>query len=399
MKKKLLFLTDMIPSKSISGARIRNYFILQKLSKIFEVYLFCIKRKQSVEESLEEQLLEDLRNYTREIYIYRFKRNLFIFLIKFLKSLILGKSYFIERLFFKDFHKKIKEFVKREKIDVLYLAQLNLINYGRGIKIKKVLDNHNVHFKLTDRIKNTLSFLDFKKYFFKIESFKLKKIESKLSENFELVLCVSEFDRNLLLKLNKNKEKIKSLPIFLNSGTIKYIEKPKKSNLLCLGDLKWLPNKHGVLWFLKNVYPLLEKENLDFNLNIVGDGSLGIKIKDKRINFLGFRKDIDEVWRNSYILIVPLFSGSGVRVKIIEAFARGIPVVSTSIGCEGLKVKDGENIMIANEPLDFRNKIVFLLKDEKIYENIRQNAFLTFKKYYSETSYEEKILDYFKYFL
>ena len=130
--------------------------------------------------------------------------------------------------------------------------------------------------------------------------------------------------------------------------------------MLFVGTMTWAPNNEGIIWFLKNVMPKC-KDIEKYELTIVGKNpsqSVTDLAKEySNVHVLGYVDNLEDVYENSDVLVVPLLVGSGQRVKIIEAFARGYGVISTTIGAEGLVYKNNETIVIADTPEEFKRAI------------------------------------------
>jgi len=138
-------------------------------------------------------------------------------------------------------------------------------------------------------------------------------------------------------------------------------------DLVFVGSMDWMPNDDGVVWFLANVLPLIRTKRPDCSLAIVGrrpSASLRKLAKDDpRIVVTGTVTDVRPYLWRSKVSIVPLRIGGGTRLKIYEAMGAQVPVVSTTIGAEGLDVRDGENIALADSPREFADRCLALLDD------------------------------------
>ena len=224
---------------------------------------------------------------------------------------------------------------------------------------------------------------------------RLKKFESKMLNEVDKVVVLSKEDEDTLISIsNTSTEKYIRIPIPIEINHIKTNSLKSKNhyNILFLGTLSWFPNSQGIDWFIKKVVPLLDKESFEYTLYIVGkDPSDELKEISKMrddIIVTGFVDDVNEYIDLCDFMVVPLFIGSGMRVKILEAMGKNIPVISTTIGCEGIEVEDKESILIANDELEFIESIKEI-SDIETYEKIRLNAKKLFEEKYSVTALEK----------
>ena len=163
-------------------------------------------------------------------------------------------------------------------------------------------------------------------------------------------------------------------------------------NILFVGTLTWEPNNQGLIWFLDNVIPILDHDGIRYRLYIVGKNpSTDIIERTKgnsSITVTGYVDSVDVYYDLCDCTIVPLFIGSGQRVKLIEAFSKGMPAISTSIGAEGLEYIDGETIIIADDKDDFKIAIK-TLTDKQRQKDIGEKAREIYDKNYSPEAIEE----------
>ena len=133
---------------------------------------------------------------------------------------------------------------------------------------------------------------------------------------------------------------------------------PDEQVLLFVGDLRWHPNADGVAWFIKSVWPIVREVAPDARVEILGRGATDalLGLADDRLTFIGGVPDTRPAWERTAIGIVPLLTGGGTRLKILEAAAMGVPVVSTSVGAEGLSLADDEAIVIRDEPREWATR-------------------------------------------
>ncbi|MGB0838766.1 MAG: glycosyltransferase family 4 protein, partial [Chitinophagales bacterium] len=143
-----------------------------------------------------------------------------------------------------------------------------------------------------------------------------------------------------------------------------------------IGSMDWLPNLWGMQWFLKEVWTKLHNKYPNLKLYIAGR-NMPEKFQAQKIpnvHIIGEVPDAIAYMRNHAIMIVPLFSGSGMRVKIIEALALGKPIVATTLAAEGIAYKDGQDLLVADNETAFVEKISHLIDNPQEFDEISQNA-------------------------
>ncbi len=288
-----------------------------------------------------------------------------------------SRSYHIDRYDQETVRQELEIKLKKiEKIDVVIFESLFVLPYyttirAREKQIKIIYRAHNVEHLIWQRISNEVSPL--LKWYFRLQSKRLKRFEQAVLPKVDLVASVSDVDRSVLKNLSP-KSNIGTIPIGIefNCPVKDHVQSvPLKIGFI--GSLDWRPNRLGLKHFIKHMFSSLKKHNIE--LHIAGRHSYTLSHQDKVIINHGevessafFLKSID-------ISIVPLWSGSGTRIKILEAMSLGKPVVSTTIGAEGLNVSHLKNILIANNHDEWITAINLLRSKPSIRNNIINSAF------------------------
>lgn len=162
------------------------------------------------------------------------------------------------------------------------------------------------------------------------------------------------------------------LPLSFPVANSKYEDKPSDVfNVLWLGSFSWWPNEEGMRWFFEKIFPLLREKLEDSNIvfHIVGSNPTPFiqSFHDGKHVFIhGFVDDISALFNDTHMLIAPLLNGGGVRVKVIEAISKGVPVLGTSKGCEGIGLKDKVNVWLADMPQDFADSLLYLAANKNV---------------------------------
>lgn len=277
-----------------------------------------------------------------------------------------------------DFFPVLKELSKTQHFDYILMEHLSTSVLGARIKrlfpqAVRIADQHNVDHLLYKQ------HFDIKQNKFKTHYDLLKHKEERLYLHADYLLACSHQDAKTLGDLNQSRIKTLVVP---NGTTVKSSQAPidqiHEPRLLFCGSLDYAPNKNGILWFFEKVWPTVKVRLPQVRLTVIGRNGQDICYEplrnDPLVNFVGEVDQVDEYYLDSHIAIVPLFEGSGTRLKILEAMSFGVPVVSTSIGAEGIVCSDGENILIADQELAFLNAIIQLFEKKEIRISISTNA-------------------------
>lgn len=166
-------------------------------------------------------------------------------------------------------------------------------------------------------------------------------------------------------------------------GPMKKEGEPKR--LVFLGGAGHYANVDGLEYFLKEIFGRIRREISDLRLRVIGEGWERFSAESgcgSAVEFTGFVEDLREYLAGTSVLVTPIRIGGGTRLKILEAMALGVPVVSTSIGCEGIAVEDGRHILVADKAIDFAEKVVQVFGDPQLREQLRQEAYKLVKERY-----------------
>lgn len=360
---RILFLANLIPYPLDNGGKIFTYSVLKTLSENNVVDVLCFYEKEDINKAKEE-----LSSYCNSITALPIRvttrENMKLMMAKAALSVFSDKPLAISKYITKEMKVNIKDKLNRNVYDCVFFNILSMYAYAPYIKkyapnIKTVLYEQNCEVLIYSRhLKETNSLL--KQMFIKIESRKLKGFEQKAIHDVDKLILLSDEDR-IALGMNKSECSIIPIGVCPAEYTKRFMTKTDNVvRMLFVGTMTWSPNNEGIIWFLKNVMPMCMDDS-KYELYIIGKNPSN-KVQElcshyKNVNLLGYVNDLEEYYEKCDVLVVPLFIGSGQRVKIIEAFSRAYPVISTSIGLEGLKYVDGETVLVANDEHTFKQQI------------------------------------------
>ena len=316
-------------------------------------------------------------------------------------NLFTKKSYNIERFISVDFTKQLQKILAQESFDVVIIESLFVAPYISTIKsisdAKIVLRAHNVEHKIWERIrKNTKNPL--KKRYINLLAKRLKKYEIEVFNAIDGIAAMTKVDENDFKKLGFKKG-IEAIPTgYIIRGQENVSEPVEENSIFHIASMDWLPNVEGVDWFLTNVWPIIAQSKGIAKLYLAGrempDSYYNLNLPN--VTVVGKVKSAKEFYLSKKIMIVPVLSGSGMRIKIIEGMALGKIIISTTIGAEGINCTSGENIIIADTPKDFANAICKCLEDPEYCNRIGENARRLIASEYSNDQISKKMISFFE---
>jgi len=211
----------------------------------------------------------------------------------------------------------------------------------------------------------------------------IKKEELLFLNKYDRIITLTNVDKQILEEEHVSPKLFVS-PACVNTKRSIYKEWEKK--LIFVGGFAHTPNEEGINWFLSEVVLMVPQANCsDLELLIVGSGwpeSYNRIVNGLNVRCLGFVEDLSKIACGA-IMIVPILSGSGMRMKILEAAALGLPILTTRVGVEGLLFRNNESCIISNKPDEFANSLVSIMTNEKLREKLTSSAADLYERNYS----------------
>ncbi len=295
-------------------------------------------------------------------------------------NLFTGKSYHVERFISKNFEDKLIEILQKDEYDIVQFETLYISPYidliRKYSKAKVVLRSHNIEHLIWERVAS-ISRNPLKKLYLNHLAKTLRNYELGMLNHYDGIATITKKDGETLHGLGCHISLI-DIPFGIDLANFKEnpgIESDFPS-LFHLGAMNWIPNEEGIRWFLDEVWPLVNKEFPNLKFYLAGRNMPGwlTQVTIPNVVVVGEVDDAFDFMYSKAIEIVPLFSGSGIRIKIIEGMAAQKAVISTTIGAEGINVESGKNILIANNPQEFFEAVKQLIPDRQLCETLGKNA-------------------------
>jgi len=295
-----------------------------------------------------------------------------------LANLFSDKSYVIERFRSRDYGAALFKLLKENKFDVVHVDGLPPCLYIDTIRqnspAKIIQRAHNVEYKIWERAADAESNL-LKKWYLRIQAARLRKFEADALGKVDTVLAISREDYRYIMNLQRRAKMI-IVPAGMDIDEHKPVIQPPRVSLFFIGALDWLPNLQGLEWFLADVWPKVHAAFPDLHFHIAGKKMPAHFYNFEGMNVVAHGEVASSVaFMNSHsVLLSPLVSGSGVRIKIIEAMAMGKVVLSTTVSAEGSGAIDGKHILIADTAEDYIRQIKRLKDEPALLANLSRNA-------------------------
>lgn len=388
-RPNLLFLSQTLPYPPDSGVKVRTFHTLRLLSQWFEVDALCFfRRHQTGNGASVEESVEALTAYARISAFaipQEWSRSRFVW--DHVRSLVSRRAYTKYVYEERSFRAELARRLEARVYDAVHVESLDLSAFLPVLaRMEKplVCVHHNVEsLLLRRRAKRAAHPLS---RFYVGHQARLTELEERFwSERVSLNIMVSDEDAATLKRIQPKAATV-TAP---NGVDVKYFQPSRlgdASSVAFLGGTEWFPNRDGLEYFGEAILPILRASRPDLRVRAIGRASPSdIRHFEEQygIELTGYVEDVRPFLAEAACLIVPLRVGGGSRLKILDSWAMGKAVVSTSVGCEGLTARDGENILIRDSEPAFASGILDVLNDRDLRDRVGMAARRTAEQEYS----------------
>jgi sugar transferase (PEP-CTERM/EpsH1 system associated) len=365
---KILFLSRWFPYPPNNGSKLRIYNLLRGLAQQHEVTLLSFADQPNVDPECPE-----LRSLCREVQVVPWKpfnphsqRARLGFL-----SL---KPRSVADTFSTEMEQRIRHALLEKGHDVVIASEIDMAIYVRYVRgIPALLDELQVSVLYEQFTQATAPWRRFR---YGLTWAKHRRYLASLLRDFQFCTVVSEQERQRLSQAVTTYQKIKVIPNCIDLASYSEVrETPQPNSLIFTGSFSYFPNHEAMVWFLREVYPHIQAQVPDVRLSITGDHGGRPLPPASNVTLTGFVDDVLPLIVRSWCSVVPLHTGGGTRLKILEAMALGTPVVATSKGAEGLEFESGKHLLVADKPEAFAQMVIHLLKEPELRQQIVDNAY------------------------
>jgi glycosyltransferase involved in cell wall biosynthesis len=384
----ILFLTQIVPFPPDAGPKVKTYHVLRALIKQgHSVTLVSFVRPEEVKH------LSALEEVCQAVHVVPIRRSRLADIGYMLRSYLTGRPFLIERDDLHPMQELVNKLVKDGDFHFIHADQLTMVQFAvRGASAipgknpKVIFDAHNAVWTIVERMRENASWL--LKPVLGVEAKRVKRYEGELLKTVDHVLAVTDVDKAYLeeaLNSSNSKEderiaQISVIPIAVDTVQLQPINRdPASKNIVTLGTLHYPPNADGIRWFLNDVFPLIQKNNPDVSLTVIGKNPpqdfLDRAAREKdTIRVTGYVESLVPYLEASALMVVPVRAGGGMRVRILEAFAYAMPVVTTTVGLEGINAIPGQDVLVADSETNFANQVNQLLENPSLREKLSTNG-------------------------
>jgi glycosyltransferase involved in cell wall biosynthesis len=382
IKLTILIISPFLPYPPRDGGKLKMYNSIKSLTDEYDIILLSF--------------IENIEDEKYSAYLKTFCKDVVMVLRK--PTLLPQKEEayipeIVKAFYSQEFKEKLDEIIKRYKIDILQTEYTFMAYYTRGINnIPKLLIEHDTSlFSLLSSYEKPLEngYLD--RF---IDWLKKMRFHKDAYRRFDKIIVFTEEEKIRVKSLVSGVD-ISVIPMGLDLLSYNFFKRESQPlDIIFMGYMGHYPNIDGILYFCNKIFPLIQAELPEVSLHIIGSGT------NERLSGLSGRRNIFLVGEvenvypflaKSKVFIAPLRLGGGIKVKILEAMAMGLPVVATSAAARGLKINTEEDIVIADNPKKFAKAVISLMKDEILRNKVGGNARLVVDRFYNLGKIKEQL--------
>lgn len=386
---RVLFLTYDLPYPLISGGKIRAYYFLKNLSRNNQITLFSYYRREE-----QKQYLPELKKYCREIYLFKRRKpwswqNL-------LRCFITPLPFTAATYYSSSLKKVLVKELEKNKYDLVHFESFYPALYlplAKKLGVKTLMGNENIEYQIYNRYADSKRFF-LLRWLLKLEVFRMRLFEERLWRQADVNLALSKDDAAIIKKVAKKNCFI--IPNGVDPNAFKEIRDYRQGKtLIFIGTLIYQANNDAMKFFLKEIYPEIKKREKKVKFILVSwykPSWLEKYLTDPSIRFVQDRETpVNKLLSQRDILVAPIRVASGTNIKVLEAMAAGLPVVTTSAGIEGIEAVKNKEAVVGDSPQEFAEEVASLLEDKKRSQQLGQAGQALVKKRYDWSKISEKL--------
>lgn len=390
---RILFLSQLIPWPLDAGPKVRSYYVLRHLAEAgHEITLLAFSRESDTGEGI-----ANLREFCAAVYTVPMRRSRILDAWHFGRSLLTGEPFLIARDHVPAMTYQVQELISTRDYDAVHADQLWMAPYvlaGREVAIsqrpKLALDQHNAVYLIPQRLADS-GRGKLTGWVLRREALLMRDYELDMLRRFDDVVWVTAEDRAAVALPEVGGPRQRVIPICVdpeNTPPIRRASRPRRVTFL--GGLHWPPNAAGIVWFAREVWPSVRAAAPEMTLTVIGKSPPGELLSvaaesGSSIEVTGYVDDPRPYLAETAVFVVPLHAGGGMRVKIVEAWLWGLPIVSTTIGAEGILSNDGHDLLIADGADVFAAAVMRVINEAGLAETLIESGRRQVRDHYDWT--------------
>ena len=369
---KILFLSPTVPFPLTDGGRIRVFNLLKQIAEKNDVTLLALETQATDAEGVAE-----LQRLGIQVHFVPNAQALpRVSLGTLLKAFFNRQPITVARYDVPAYRQKFRELITAQTFDLVHYEMFHTAQFQTETDLPSVLSQQNVDSAIWQRLCSETT-NPFYKFVYWTQQLAFQRYERVLSPKFDAVTCTSDIDA-AVFQQHCVEDAIEIIPNGVDvTHYLPDFTTEASAHLIYIGSMDWYPNEDAVGFFADEVLPRIQEKISDVAFSIVG-GNPSERVQKlaerQGVVVTGRVPEIKPYFAEATVFVVPLRIGSGTRLKILEALAMGKAIVSTTVGAEGLDLKDGEEIFIADEPTAFADAVIRLLTDSELRRRMGENG-------------------------
>ncbi len=369
---KLLVLSHLVPYPPTSGVVARCYNLLREVAQHHEVHLLAFNQSLMLPGPEQvEAATEELRRSCASVRVFALPHDATRWqqAAIYARNLLSAEPYFFPRFRSEAFARAVHDVIEKHSIDLVQCETIAMAPYAEGIADRPTLLVHqNVESDLLRRRARSERNPALRA-FFGLQAPRVARYEDRYLKSMSAHVMVSEDDRSLLVGRARGARVV----VVPNGVDTAYFAPGRPAEaaapeLIFVGGMSWYPNSDAITWFLDSIWPEIRRQRPDVRFTAVGSHPCPALLRaaeedPEHVAAPGLVPDIRPLVDRAALFVCPFRVGGGTRLKILDAWAMGKPLLSTGVGCEGLGAENGRDLVIADEPGAFANEAVALLGD------------------------------------
>ena len=378
---KILVIGSRIPYPLHDGGAIATYSLLQGLAHTGnDVHFFSINTKKHF---VSAQTIKEKFGFLSNVVPFYIDTSLNLWQAA--NSFFTNKSYNISRFFDPQMAEALNAYIAKNTFDTIHFEGLFVSEYAQHLKKNNtpiIYRAHNVEFKIWETLANTHKNI-LKKWIFSYLAKKIKQFETHIIQYFDAIAAITKNDAVILKSLGYEKM-IETICVGIESKTANNQANEIPENVYHIGSMEWMPNQEAMKWFAEKIWPLVVKQNPKAMFYMAGKNMpTGFHAyQNENLKVVGEVADLEEFTKNKSILVVPLLSGSGLRIKTLEGMFAQKAIVSTTTGAIGLDITNENEMLLADNSQAFADCIIKLIDNNLLRNDMAKRGQQFAEKYF-----------------